>query len=326
MEGDAQHVRVLHAEQALVVQLVGLAAQGAAHHLLAQELGAEGAHAQNVGDGVGVPALGEHGDRDHAADGTAQGAFLADGVHHFAQQVLVRDLLGAGPIAGAFHALVAEALDFVRRHGAELGVQGFAGFQPLAVDQQRVRAGKRLALFVEVAEQRQPALFQTGRAVAVFLGRDESRDVVVDQLGRRLVVAHHDEARRHAHAGVSPCLERLLVVAVERFQGRLQFGWKRQWIQAALSGSSARHPFADVRPEFAELRHLRAWHVVRHRHPRQLDDAALDGVHQREIRHRPREQRALGIAGTAQEERRGGEVDHAADAELGLQHLQAADP
>ena len=48
--------------------------------------------------------------------------------------------------------------------------------------------------------------------------------------------------------------------------------------------------------------------------------------HQREIRHRPRKQRALGVAGAAQEEGRGGEVDHAADAELGLENLQAADP
>ena len=330
MEGDAQHVGVFDAEQAVLVQLVGLAAQGAAHHLFAQELGAEGAHAQNVGDGVGVPAFGEHGNGHHAADGTAQGALLADGVHHFAQQVLVGDFLAAGQVAGAFHTLAAEALDLVRRHGTELGVQGFAGFQPLAVDQQGVGAGERLALFVEVAEQRQAALFQPGRTrlaiLAALPGHQEPRDVVVEQLGGRLVVAHHDEARRHAHAGVSPCLEGLLVMAVERFQGGLQLGRKRQRVQAALSGASARHALADMRPEFAELRHLAARHVVRHRHPGQLDDAALDGVHQREIRHRPRKERALGVAGAAQEERRGGEVDHAGDAELGLENLQAADP
>ena len=72
VEGDAEDVGVLDVEEALLVQVVGLAAQGAADHLLAEELGAEGADAENVGDGVGVPALGEHGDRDDAADRLAE--------------------------------------------------------------------------------------------------------------------------------------------------------------------------------------------------------------------------------------------------------------
>ena len=67
VEGNAEHVGVLCVEPPLFVQLVGLAAQGAADDLLAQQLGAEGAHAENVGDGVGVPALGEHGDGDDTA-------------------------------------------------------------------------------------------------------------------------------------------------------------------------------------------------------------------------------------------------------------------
>jgi hypothetical protein len=67
-ERHAVHVGVLRLEEALVVRGVGPSAQTAAHHLLAQELRAERPHAQDVGDGVGVPALGEHGHRDHAAD------------------------------------------------------------------------------------------------------------------------------------------------------------------------------------------------------------------------------------------------------------------
>ena len=65
---------------------------------------------------------------------------------------------------------------------------------------------------------------------------------------------------------------------------------------------------ADVLPQVAELRHVAAGDVVGHRHARQLDDAALDGVHQREVADRPGEQRPLGIAGAAQEERRRGQV------------------
>ena len=68
VEGNAEDVGVFDVEQALFVQVVGLAAQRAADHLLAQKLGAEGADAEHVGDGVGVPALGEHRDRDDAAD------------------------------------------------------------------------------------------------------------------------------------------------------------------------------------------------------------------------------------------------------------------
>ena len=77
-----------------VVGGVADAAQAAADDLLAEELGAEGADAEDVGDGVGVPALGEHRDRHDAADLLAELARLADGVHHLAQQVLVGELVG----------------------------------------------------------------------------------------------------------------------------------------------------------------------------------------------------------------------------------------
>ena len=72
VERDAEDVGVFDVEQAFLVQVVGLPAQGAADDLLAQELGAEGADAEDVGDGVGVPALGEHRDRDDAADRLAE--------------------------------------------------------------------------------------------------------------------------------------------------------------------------------------------------------------------------------------------------------------
>ena len=46
-----------------------------------------------MGDGVRVPALGEHRDRHDAADLLAQAVLLADGVHDLAQEVLVGDLV-----------------------------------------------------------------------------------------------------------------------------------------------------------------------------------------------------------------------------------------
>ena len=78
-ERDAVDIGVLRGEEAVLVGFVGAAAQAAADDLLAQELGAERADAEDVGDGVGVPALGEHGDRHDAADRLAELADLADG-------------------------------------------------------------------------------------------------------------------------------------------------------------------------------------------------------------------------------------------------------
>ena len=58
-----------------------------------------------MGDGVGIPALGEHGDTDDALDVFAELAGLAHGVHHFAEQVFVREDFGittgeAGAVVG----------------------------------------------------------------------------------------------------------------------------------------------------------------------------------------------------------------------------------
>ena len=113
-------------------------------------------------------------------------------------------------------------------------------------------------------------------------------------------------------ARLLPELEGLLVVAVERLERGLEP--RRQLERIELLGLAAallRHVLADVLPEVAEHRHLVAGDVVGDRHARQLDDAALDRVHQREVAHRPGEQRALGVAGAAQEERRRRQVDDA---------------
>ena len=124
-----------------------------------------------------------------------------------------------------------------------------------------------------------------------------------------------------------PELEGLLVVAVERLERRLQPRRQLERIELlALAAALLGHVLADVLPEVAEHRHLVAGDVVRHRDARQLDDAALDGVHQREVAHRPREQRAFGVAGAAQEEWRRRQIDDAAEAELAVHRFQAGDP
>ena len=124
-----------------------------------------------------------------------------------------------------------------------------------------------------------------------------------------------------------PELEGLLVVAVEGFQRRLQAGRELERVEfLAFAAPLLGHVLADVLPEIAEHRHLVAGDVLGDRDARQLDDAALDRVHEREVAHRPREQRALGVAGAAQEEWRRGQIDDAAEAELAVHGFEAGNP
>ena len=68
-ERHAEDVDVLGLEEAgLGIHLVGRAAQAPPDHLLAQELAGEGPQAHDVRHGLGVPAFGEHPDRDHVLD------------------------------------------------------------------------------------------------------------------------------------------------------------------------------------------------------------------------------------------------------------------
>ena len=94
-ERHAQDLGVFRGEAAGgFAEVVGGAAQGAAGDLLAQQRGAELAKAQQMGNGAGVPALGEHPDGDDATDVFAGLSRLADGVHDPADDFLPAVLLG----------------------------------------------------------------------------------------------------------------------------------------------------------------------------------------------------------------------------------------
>jgi hypothetical protein len=133
---------------------VAHAPEGPADHLLAQQLGAEGANTEHVRDGVGVPALGQHGNADDATDVFAELAGLADGVHHFAEQVLVGKVLGvAAGKAGAIIGL--ELVNFTRSDLLEVVAHRLAGFELPAVHQDSVRAVEPTAIAVVIAENGQ---------------------------------------------------------------------------------------------------------------------------------------------------------------------------
>ena len=326
VEGDAEHVGVFDVEQPFLVEFVGLAAQRPADDLLAQELRAEGADAEHVGDSVGIPAFGEHGYRYHAADTATKLASLADRVHDFAQQRLVADVVAGTGVASAFDDFAAETLDFISGHVAKLVVQHIAGFKLFAIDQQGIGARQRIAGgFIEVAEQRQAAVFQ-GSGTIVVLAMKAGNEIV-NELRDGGVLAYHDEARRYLDAGVLPEIEGLFIVTVEGLQCRLQPGWQLEWVEFLIGAATfLGHVLTDVLPEIAKHGQFITGNVLRHRHARQLDDAALDGVHQGEVAHRPGEQRAFRVTGTAQKKGRSGQVDDAQQTELAVHRFQAGNP
>ncbi|CPK41295.1 Uncharacterised protein [Bordetella pertussis] len=128
VEGDAKYVGILHVEEALLVQFIGLAAQGTANHLFTQQLGAERTNTKDVSHRIGIPTFREHGHRHHAADLLAQAALLANGVHHLAQQFAVTQILSLAAIAGALDNLALEASNLISGHTPEVIVQRLARF------------------------------------------------------------------------------------------------------------------------------------------------------------------------------------------------------
>jgi hypothetical protein len=136
--------------------------------------------AEDMRHSVGVPALGQHGYRDDAADSLAEPPGLADRVHDLAQQVLVSELLASLSIASALHEIAPEAIDFIRRHCAEFLIERIPGFELFAVDQQCARPGEPVPVVVVIAEQLEPAA-DIGFC-AVLVCPHEPRDEVVNQL------------------------------------------------------------------------------------------------------------------------------------------------
>ena len=146
VEGNAHDVGILHVEQVAVVQLIGIAAQSTPDDLFAEKLGAESPDAENVGDRVGIPTFGQHRYGNDAADLFPKPILLAYRVHHLAEKFRVRKI----PRLARTRTLILlalELLDLQRGHCPKIPVHRFAGLDLAAVDQQRIRAGKAVAVF-----------------------------------------------------------------------------------------------------------------------------------------------------------------------------------
>src|SRR5207247_2744336 len=68
LEGDAKYLGDLFRHQSVVTNVVGAPPKTATDDLLTQQLRHERAQADDVRDRAAVPPLGEHADRDDAAD------------------------------------------------------------------------------------------------------------------------------------------------------------------------------------------------------------------------------------------------------------------
>jgi len=159
---------ILNIEEPLLIQLVRLATQGAANNLLAEELRAKGANAEHVGDGVGIPPFGQHGDRDHATDRLAKPSLFANRVHHLTQQILIGKVFSLSAIVGSLNNFAAEPLNLVARHLPKVFIERLARLKLLAVDQQRSRLGERGAIITEIPEERKPTVFKLFGAIRLL--------------------------------------------------------------------------------------------------------------------------------------------------------------
>ena len=235
-------------------------------------------------------------------------------------------VLGLLRVARPLDDLAAEPLDLVGGHLAEVVVERLARLELLAVDQKRVRARHRVAVLVEVPEEREAPVLERRRAVLVRLG--EAGDVVVDELRDRGVLADDDEARRHADPGLLPELERLLVVAVERLERGLEL--RREAERVELARPCPRPFFGIFLPMCSQrLRNIgisspgmlsatgtRGSLTMPHSIASMSEKSLI--VHGKSV--------PFDVARAAQEERRRGQVDDARDAELAVDGLEAGDP
>ena len=86
------------------------------------------------------------------------------------------------------------------------------------------------------------------------------------------------------------------------------------------------HVLPNVLPKIAKHGHLITGDVFRDGDAGQLHDATFDSIHEREITHRPREQGALGIAGTTQEKWSCRQIHHAGNAEFPIHCFKTGNP
>jgi hypothetical protein len=258
-----------------------------------------------MGDRVGVPALGEHRHRHDAADVLAELARLADRVHRLAQEVAVGEFVGIGTgVAREVRPL--EGGDLERGVLLELAGERVAGLDLRGVDEQRPLAGGPRPTD-DVAEERQVARHELPRPVGLL--ELTARDPVEHELGDRGVRAHDDQhGRRLAEmselllVGVVAVLVAAIEAAYRAFENPRHRPARCSEVNVLADLLGQRR--IDLVPQLSVCEALLRSIVV-DGDSRHLHDPGLDGVHQREVAHDPREDEALEVTGPLQVIRRG---------------------
>jgi hypothetical protein len=227
--------------------------------------------------------------------------------------------------------LAFECLDLGTGGIAEPLVKRIAGFDLAGVDQQRAGADKTRALVIVVSEQLELSGLKSRPLAFLRIAALEARDPLEYQLGDRGVLAHHYEHRGHLDPGALPAFELALVVAIEGVQCGFKHVGQIELTELAGAGGALGQrvwPLADMLPQVAIDDGIGLHQIVGHRHPRQFDDPALDRVHQTEVGHDPREERAFVVARTAQKEGGRRQIVNRAHAfrQFAAQRLDAVDP
>ena len=213
----------------------------------------------------------------------------ADGVHHLAQKISISEIIDRFAARLLF---LLEFLDLARRDLAKVVRKRLAGFELRAVDQEGAEAGAPATMLVDVGEERKLAGDDARLlVVALAFGLFVAGNPVIDELGRRCIVAHHDEYRRAAKLRLLlPLGKHFVIVLVKRLDCRFEQVMRQPTgiVQRALRAppphrKGARIFLADHVVDIAELRQFAFDGVVHHRQARHLDDAAFDGIEQAEI-------------------------------------------
>ncbi|OQC52731.1 MAG: hypothetical protein BWX55_01553 [Deltaproteobacteria bacterium ADurb.Bin022] len=220
-------------------------------------------------NGVGVPALGQHGNRNNAADRIAQAVFFADRIHDFPKQVLVGQILRLAAVASALNNFTAIAFNFFFGHCSKIVIQCFTRFQLLAVNQERSWPGQRVAVFIVIGKQGEFAQIRRGRHAVFFRWILKAGYIVIDQFGRGCIVADDNKTRRQLHAAFFPEVIRFLVVAVKGLQSGLKTCRKFQRVKSgSLAPALFGHVLADMFPQVPKHRHIAARDIISYRNTR----------------------------------------------------------
>ena len=135
-ERHAVDLGVLGRELSVVVEGERPATKATTDDLLAQELRAECPDTKDVRDSRRIPSLGQHRDRDDAADVASEPARLADRVHDLPENVLVGETLNICP-GETLSVLSLELLNLCRGSTLELWRQRIPSVELLGVHEDR---------------------------------------------------------------------------------------------------------------------------------------------------------------------------------------------